>query len=164
MEIGYRASVARWEADLAAHRPKTAEPVADPLLHTYVQERPAGRVRPPDGTAVSGPAPPRFTGDDEPHREDRARVQAWSPERTADRTEPDLPDDESVRISHEAVYQELYVQLKVATGVPVFLADPGPRGCAARTRTPTGCRASTSPGAPTCHGGAPRSSRPSPTP
>lgn len=70
--LDYRASVAQWKADLAARRPKTAKLVADPRLHTYVQERLSGQVRRPDGTAVSGPPPPRFTGNNKPHRKDRA--------------------------------------------------------------------------------------------
>ena len=34
----------------------------------------------------------------------------WSPEQISRRLRLDFPDDESMRISHEAVYQSLYVQ------------------------------------------------------
>jgi IS30 family transposase len=34
-------------------------------------------------------------------------VTAWSPEQIANRLEIDLRDDESVRISHEAIYHAL---------------------------------------------------------
>ena len=34
----------------------------------------------------------------------------WSPEQVSKRIEEDFPDDEGMRISHEAIYQSLYVQ------------------------------------------------------
>ena len=38
-------------------------------------------------------------------------AQAWSPEQISNRLiEVDFPDDASMRISHEAIYQALYVQ------------------------------------------------------
>ena len=107
---GYRASVAQWKADMAARRPKVAKLVANPQLHDYVQERLTGQISRPNGTAVIGPEPPRWTGRNKPHRKDRAWVQAWSPEQIANRIKLDFPDDESMRISHEAIYQALYIQ------------------------------------------------------
>jgi IS30 family transposase len=35
---------------------------------------------------------------------------AWRPEQVANRLPLDFPDDESMRISHEAIYQALYAQ------------------------------------------------------
>jgi IS30 family transposase len=37
-------------------------------------------------------------------------VTAWSPEQISHRLKVDFPDDESMRISHEAIYQSLFIQ------------------------------------------------------
>lgn len=107
---GYRASVAQWKADMAARRPKVAKLAADPRLRDYVQQRLSGQISRPDGTVVTGPAPPKFTGRNKPHRKDRPWSLAWSPEQIANRIKLDFPDDESMRISHEAIYQSLYIE------------------------------------------------------
>jgi len=106
----YRASVAQWKAEMTARRPKTARMVANPRLREYVQERLSGQISRPDGSVVSGPQSPRWTGNNKPHRKDRAWVRAWSPEQIANRITLDFPDDESMRISHEAIYQSLYIE------------------------------------------------------
>jgi IS30 family transposase len=107
---GYRASVAQWKADMAAKRPKPAKLVANPQLRDYVQERLSGQISRPDGTVIPGPKPPKFTGRNKPHRKDRPWSWAWSPEQIANRIKLDFPDDESMRISHEAIYQSLYIE------------------------------------------------------
>ena len=43
-------------------------------------------------------------------RKDRRWAKSWSPEQISSRLNVDFPDDESMRISHEAIYQSLYVQ------------------------------------------------------
>jgi IS30 family transposase len=108
--LDYRASVAQWKAELVARRPKTAKLVANPRLHAYVQERLSGQINRPDGTKVQGPATGPWTGRNKPHRRDRAWVRTWSPEQIANRIKVDFPDDESMRISHEAIYQALYIE------------------------------------------------------
>jgi IS30 family transposase len=107
---GYRATTAQWKAEIAARRPKEAKLVTNPRLRAYVQDRLAGNVRRPDGPIVPGPTPPPWKGLNKPHRQDRRWSTAWSPEQISHRLEVDFPDDESMRISHEAIYQSLFVQ------------------------------------------------------
>nr|WSX81775.1 IS30 family transposase [Streptomyces sp. NBC_00899] len=109
-KLDYRASVAQWKADMAARRPKTAKLAANPKLHAYVQERLSGQITTAGGMPIAGPVTGSWTGRNKPHRADRAWVQAWSPEQIANRIKLDFPDDESMRISHEAIYQALYIQ------------------------------------------------------
>jgi IS30 family transposase len=112
--LEYRASVAQWKAEVVAQRPKTAKLVADERLREYVQQRLAGQVRRADGTPVMGPETVPWTGRNKPHRQDRRWVSAWSPRQISERLKLDFPDDASMRISHEAIYQSLYVQSRGA--------------------------------------------------
>lgn len=109
-KLDYRASVAQWKADLVARRPKTAKLVANRRLHAYVQARLSGQISRPDGTPIAGPVTGPWAGRNKPHRKDREWVQAWSPEQIANRIKLDFPDDGSMRISHEAIYQALYIE------------------------------------------------------
>ncbi len=106
----YRALVAQWKAQQAAKRPKTARLASNNRLREYVQERLAGNVRRPDGSIVVGPQSPAWKGLNKPHRQDRRWATAWSPEQISHRLKVDFPDDESMRISHEAIYQSLFIQ------------------------------------------------------
>jgi len=107
--LAYRASTAQWHADRRARRPKPAKLATNEPLRRYVQERLAGVIASPDGTAVPGPAVP-WIGRRHGRRADRRWANSWSPEQIANRLLLDFPDDPSMRISHEAIYQSLYVQ------------------------------------------------------
>jgi IS30 family transposase len=107
--LEYRATTAQWHADRRARRPKPAKLATNAALRRYVQERLAGTVTTPDGVSVSGPAV-RWIGRRHGRRKDRRWARSWSPEQIAHRLPLDFPDDPSMRISHEAIYQSLYVQ------------------------------------------------------
>ena len=106
----YRALVAQWKAQQAAKRPKIAKLVRNDTLREYVQERIEGSVRRPDGSIVAGPETPAWKGLNKPHRQDRRWSMAWSPEQISHRLRIDFPDDEAMRISHEAIYQSLFIE------------------------------------------------------
>ncbi|WP_084669785.1 IS30 family transposase [Duganella zoogloeoides] len=108
--LEYRASVAQWKAELVAKRPKPSKLAINERLHDYVQDRLEGRIRDANGRQVSGPQQAPFIGRNKPHRGDRKWVSGWSPEQISNRLKTDFPDDESMRISHEAIYQALYIQ------------------------------------------------------
>jgi IS30 family transposase len=107
--LEYRATTAQWHADRRARRPKAAKLAANPRLREYVQDRLAGVIATAEGTAVPGPEV-RWIGRRHGRRQDRRWASSWSPEQIANRLRVEFPDDASMRISHEAIYQGLYVQ------------------------------------------------------
>ena len=107
--LEYRATTAQWHADRRSRRPKPAKLATNGKLRRYVQERLAGTVATPDGASVAGPDV-RWIGRRHGRRKDRRWACSWSPEQIANRLPLDFPDDPSMRISHEAIYQSLYVQ------------------------------------------------------
>ncbi|TDS82355.1 IS30 family transposase [Nesterenkonia aurantiaca] len=107
--LEYKASTAQWHAERRARRPKTAKMVTHGQLRQYVQDKLSGEIITADGEIV-GPIGPVWDGKNKPHRGDREWVTGWSPQQIARRLPLDFPADSSMRISHEAIYQALYVE------------------------------------------------------
>jgi len=107
--LDYRATTAQWHADRRARRPKAAKLVVNDELRRFVQDRLAGVVQRPDGLAAGGPHV-AWIGRRRGRRRDRRWARSWSPEQISGRLRLDFPDDDSMRVSHEAIYQSLFVQ------------------------------------------------------
>jgi IS30 family transposase len=107
--LAYRATTAQWHADRSARRPKPSKLALNATLRTYVEERLAGAISAPDGAAVPGPVVP-WKGRRHGRRQGRRWGCAGGPGHHAPRVPHDVPDDRGMRISHEAIYQALFVQ------------------------------------------------------
>jgi IS30 family transposase len=107
--IDYRASTAQWHCERRARRPKPAKLASHDALHDYVQDRLSGAIVDVHGNLIAGPTVSWKRRRHGP-RQDRRWTQAWSPEQIAQRLVVDFPHDRTMRISHEAIYQALYIQ------------------------------------------------------
>ena len=85
----YKASVAHRRAEERLARPKPGKLASNPVLAAWVADRLAGNR--PDASPGAGKS--RF----------------WSPQQISRHLRVEFPDDEGMRISHEAIYQSLYV-------------------------------------------------------
>jgi IS30 family transposase len=106
--VEYRATTAQWHAERRARRPKIAKLASNEALRKYVQDRLGGKITNEAGKHVG----PQLSWSRRRHgrRQDRSWATSWSPQQIANRLLIDFPDDESMRISHEAVYQALYIE------------------------------------------------------
>ena len=107
--VEYRATTAQWHSDRRSSRPKVSKLAANDELRHYVQDRLGGMIARPDGEVVPGPQV-KWRGRRHGPRKDRRWAASWSPEQISNRLRVDFPYDESMRISHEAIYQALYIQ------------------------------------------------------
>jgi len=110
----YRASTAQRSAERNARRPKPAKLATNARLREYVTDRLSGQVATPDGAAVPGPFAGRRHGRRLGRGKDRRWGNGWSPQQIAGRLPIDFPDDRSMRISPETIYQSLFVQTRGA--------------------------------------------------
>ncbi len=106
----YRATTAQWHAERAARRPKVARLAANDMLRRWVEDRLSGAVAKPGAPPVVGWVVPLWKCRRHVPRQNRRWSTAWSPEQIAGRLPIDFPDDNSMRFSHEAIYQALFVQ------------------------------------------------------
>src|SRR5258705_2876549 len=93
----------------AISSPPQTDQACNATLRTYVEERLAGIVVAPSGIPVTGPAV-SWKNRRDGQRQNRRWARACSPEQIARGLPIDFPDDETMRISHEAIYQALFVQ------------------------------------------------------
>lgn len=142
--VEYRATTAQWHAQRRARRPKIAKLAINASLRQYVHERLMGAITTEHGQRI-GPQL-AFTGRRHGQRQDRHWARAWSPEQISNRLHIDFPDDESMRISHEAIYQALYIKNRAAlplelsmclrNGRPLRVPRSRSRGCGKGFVTP----------------------------
>src|SRR5271156_468239 len=125
--LEYRATTAQWHAERAARRPKQAKLARNARLRTYVEERLAGVVVAPSGAPVPRPVVSWKSRRHGP-RKDPRWANGWSREQIARRLPVDFADDATMRISHEAIYQALFVQGRGALRRELTACLRPPRG------------------------------------
>jgi len=134
--LEHRATTARWHADRSARRPKPLRLAVSARLRDPVRDRLAGRIAAPGGKDIRGPGV-AWKGRRAGRRQDRRWAKAWSPEQIANRLRLDVPEHETMRVSHEATCRSSCVQGRGAAPSAGSTCVPahGARGrCACRGR------------------------------
>lgn len=141
----YRAWSAQERSELRARRPKVTKLASNALLCGFVEERLAGLVATPKGRRLRGPCVSwngRDRGRPRRRRRDRRWASAWSPQQISERLLVDFPDDVSMRVSAETIYQSLFIQSRgeLKRELTAYLrtgrATRIPNARTRRTRTP----------------------------
>ncbi|TGD32609.1 hypothetical protein EB835_02680 [Brevibacterium sp. S22] len=83
--------------------------VTNERLREYVQSKLSGDIVIADGEII-GLGGPALDGNSKAHRGDREWVTAWSPQQILKRLPVEFPDDPTMRITHEVIYQALCVE------------------------------------------------------
>jgi hypothetical protein len=84
-----------------------------------------------EGRPIPGPNVP-WKGRRHGRRADRRPGTAWTPEQISHRLRVDFPEDESMRIGHETIYQALYVQVRGALRRDLSACRAAARGTESR--------------------------------
>jgi IS30 family transposase len=106
----YRAVIAQWHRDRRAAPSEDGQARIEPAA-ARIRAGPPGRRDPHSRRkAVAGPKTQPWNGRNKARRQDRRWATSWSPEQISRRLAVEFPDDESMRISHEAIYQSLFIQ------------------------------------------------------
>ena len=108
-KLQYRASTAQWKAERQARRPKPAKLAVNERLRTYVRHRLDGRIEALEGQTVPGPDVAWGTRR-HGRRKDRQWATAWSPRADRRPVTHGLPPRRIHAVSHEAIYQGLYME------------------------------------------------------